>query len=757
MISGEIPLDTGQSSSLVTSNFDFPQFEANPKEINRLAAVAAGKLISDPATLGLFITMTGDVKVISQINGDKIAQIQIDSFTDKVFRHIESFDWKGKRNDILDSDGAKAILSYLPKVNDIEAKPRLTATEKIVCELAKGFVKSRFAESGNIDAKGRKVADWRGALETERIFLAAGIESSVDMSVLEKWFDLYLGNYKDIAPVGSLPWHAAFLGLRSSDPVDEKYVRLSCEVDSSMATVANLLGRRDEYVANSSLHEPYSMIFDSQIGVFTDRTSHLNPAFGIPIDNARKSATKKGPVREYLKKVHQEVNIGQVPEATPEMMEVAEKSSRYSDRFSTMMLALQRAYSGLRKPEDLAEIMSTVEPDGKIKFPYDIIFARSNLHEALIELLDPDKKKTELKDIAERIKEKKGSSWSIVPFSGLEGLSGYAVIPADPNFGTAEKVRKVVELLRKYHVHEAWERNAAPYTSALAALEFHCQDVEFVLSRKKYTNKSEIDTYFDSVIGSIISEKGLNVLAENIKLERELPLRFSRMPTSAGDKYDLLTHDDLPGVIKEALIKARRVSMGGGLSFALRFNPDLSIFPNGLEDVAGIINFQNGRVNILFDLKTPDISRINKSIIDNILFHLVERSCCPTTSDLQREIDDITGGENEHLEELTVSIPGHLVHIGVTKTDGTPGLYTKKAEEKMQEALGNTPRITRENLRTMARATGGISLASINEWHKRFDTQDKRNLTWNSGYDYPGSKPIQRSNPERLISSRSVN
>lgn len=698
----------------------------SPIELNRQASEIGGRLIDNPLLLTSFVRNSQERRLMAEASQNHEAL----SYYNRLLQHIEryvggrsawEYDWVLQRNRALTSPEAGAILDCLADAPKSDQKERLTEEQRVVQAVAKGYTNGRFE-------KGRAIPDWRGALIYNRQLLAAALNPDVRLDRLSKWFDLTLGNYQRVSPRTSVFWRAIFLGTRSANPVDEQYLQLAYELQECFSASAILFGRTAEVESN--------LVFITELTIF------INSAVSV-YDNGLDPTQKLG--RKMYEKVIRAVRSDRAMRekygtpklsgqpASHDLFEVARLSAAVIERYNALEKAREKRFQHTGRSTERLNAQSILAMgNGKLTFPYSVILAKSPLHETILALQDKSPVKRDLYERATAVQKERGTEWTVIPFA-IKGMGGYMVVKAKPDLSSAGRVKLVSDMLDKYQVADRWE-SIADATYAAAAIDFKLEEAYFVITREAYIDTTQLGTYLEMVIPDELTRRSLEILRTNLLLQMEIPGRFTRMSTREGDYYGLFSHRDMPNVIRSAVI--RKSMVRGGLEFEIGFAADPSDFP-GIEPVSGSIDFRNGRVNVGFADSTPKIATGQRWILENMLLQLLERSCCPLLQEVEEEVGGlrIEGGNGRK-----ISIPGHIVHIGVCRTDGTMGQPTLMAEYNLRNAI--------EDLFGDAE----ISLGQINEQHKREDPDDPRYLTYNKGFESEAvGEPVRRSPPEKLI------
>jgi hypothetical protein len=716
------------STLVVVMDIDLPDPTSGllPEEVNRQASTIGRRLIDDPLLLTSFVRNSQERRFMAEASGDKVAV----RYYNVLLQHIEGYvkgestweyDWALKRDRELTSLEAGTILDCLVEVSRPNQKERLTREQRIVQAVARGYINGRFE-------KGQSIPDWRAALACNRQFLTAALEPEVRLDRLAKWFDLTIGNYQYISPRNALFYRAIYLGARSANPFDEQNLRLASELQGCLSSSAVLFGRVAEL---DSKCKPVELVvyLNAALSVYH---SGYDPTKGVGIrmykDNI--GETKRN---QTLRQVYGNLKLSE-QQAAPDILEVARLSAAAFGRFEALEKAREEVFERQRRGDERYSARSIrVAETGEFVFPYNVSLARSPLQERIIALQDKREPTRALYEKAVAMQKARGTGWTVFPFA-MKGISGYMVVK-ETGLSPSGMMILASDMLDRCDIVKEWNSTMVGATSAAPSIEFNLEDVDFVIAREAYVDKTQLDTYLEGVIPDELTRRSLEVLRTNMLLQKELPCRFTRMPTWAGDSYEVLRHKDMPGVVRNAVI--RKSGTHSSLEFEIGFAADPADFPD-MESVSGSVDFRNGRVNVEFADNTPKISAGQKWILENVILQLIERSCCPSLQEVEEEVGQLR--LEEERSGRIISIPGHVVHVGVRRADGTLGQPTLRAEYNLQEAIADLF------------GDAEVSLAQINEKHREEDPDDERFLTYNKGFELEtAGEPIRRSPPEKLI------
>lgn len=707
-------------------------FPNNSKEMRLSAQLTAASLKQDPSLIAPFILYRENALLAARAGGRDELVLVLNGFTSRV--NAETRQGWGDQVDLsLSVKSARALLAYLPPATD---KKRSEQTQ-IIENLLRGVINDRFLPT----------YDWRGSVRTQRIVLEGVVEPIPDVGLMSKWLDLYTGKYRYIyQPYHSLAWRAQIHASRIASVKDEEFLYVANEIGTAAATVAELLGRRDEMIRVQKQVLNYTAFSDYARGVYQ---MGLDPSRGSGSKILKRGLTdlKAKPslhIPPYLRPFL-DPEIAASLTLTPDTAEVAEigaqnfERAAQIDEVATTFGQRQLKKIGLLDDSNLGIETSHMNPDGSVTFPHNIYLRRQPLCDPIFLLFEDSHIRRELRNFVEKVRQEKGESWVEIPIAQA-GFYGILLIDGEVPSSPAQRIEFINEFLESQNVPYSYEK-AKAVTSPYAPIVFGLNNFRLILvPRKEQATKSEFESLLDLKLSDEKRAESDETLRKNEELRLGIPNRFTRMPTRVGDRYDLQDHEDMPNTIQRAFIEK---GPDGGLLFRLVFISDPTIYPDGYTPViTGNINFSDLRVNIIYGEDTPSMASDQRALIDSALLHLVERSCCPTLREVEEEV-----GHSERevgILEPPRSVPGAIVHVGGFRSDGNRKQFTPEAARNYLWVVDS-----------LYGDTEGISLARVNSWHQETHlaerTIDDRFVTYQRGRDIEiAEEPTLRSNPQHL-------
>ena len=257
-----------------------------------------------------------------------------------------------------------------------------------------------------------------------------------------------------------------------------------------------------------------------------------------------------------------------------------------------------------------------------------------------LSLFDSTKKRQAMYEMAKTTAAERGGNWQPISFA-LEGMQGYLITTTGINLSARDAVKHISQLIKQHEVKKEWERLKATMAQSAVAVEIHFPDFVFILAREEYLVKSQLESLLDIKMPEDKRQNALKYFMENNQMRRNIPKAFTRMPTLAGDEYDLIDHEDLPNTIEAAVIRKTQV---GGLEYILTFCTDKLVFPNGEKPViTGKVNFEMNRANIIPAENFPHVPTDQVWILENVLLSLLQSSCCPSLREVEEEMKGVDG------------------------------------------------------------------------------------------------------------------
>lgn len=716
-------------------------FPTDRQQIVPLARETSERLITDPTLVPPFLFSSESALLVRRASQGTESARLLEEYLARMIRETKN-GWERRSKLPFTLEAAKALLHSFKKGPN--KSPQAGITDNII----KGYLNDRFDRGS--------VCDWRGSLRTHKTLFEATLSPTPDAHLIENWFDTVTNSNSSPLPRYSLGARALGLSRYIADPTDQEYISIGSTLFRGITMAAVLLGRQEE--VHSSFIDHLSYIIPVAFASVVVEQG-LDPFKGNGERMYRRifQEFKKNPeaIRSRLPGAYKDINFMAALRfnLTSDAVEMARQRIRYpetGDRVYKAMGALTERFINSRLPLTPFLVFprginpkEIYEDDGSMKFPFNSFFEPNPDLEKIYNLFSTDTKEKVINNYLVSMKENRDPSWQVTSVETPKVL-GYLLTPEpfskDPN----EQRKQVEEFLKQEELYEAYRKFMDRHPDTKLPFGMQRENYSVLLyAPDLFVDPTALEKLLTLKIPTELMDRALETLRKNLERRRELPSRFSRMPTFVGDQYSLGDHSDLPNVIRRALIQK---SEQGGLRYQLSFYGDENLYPkNYTPSISGEFNFQYGCVNIVPEENTPILPAGIKWILDSAILSLIEKSCCPPINEIEEpEYPTFFEKPSRH------SIPGYIGHVGGFRRDGTRKQFTPGASERFEEVIRSLSRDT------SGRDTGGISLAVVNERHKqdhiREGSWDDRYLTYYRGRDtnYP-QLPVERSRPQRLI------
>lgn len=757
---------TGERVELIENQEKRPTLPPIPltrERIKESGVKIAAALIDHPFLLPDFFQIVDAYQLTAAVEGNEELSTTMRGLLSEVGRNIQRFDWLKKNQTELDLESCRTILRTLPKTKE-EAARTPKQKKDIIYGIAAGFVNDRFETPNS--------GDWRGSTKSERRFLESAIFPEIDRDALEVWYDIVTQRQQQVSRKYSVSWRASFIATRAADPKDQEILAIGHELDSCTGTLAHIFDKREQMQKNSqdiSVYTIQSTAIQSAIIEDAEQSLHLRVLArqGVYLRGNLDPRTGKGKAiyrnsLKALKEIKREeisqkkhdpqedenltgFSLDQIREAemlpvTSDMVESVIAITDHPLRWRIISDKLGSSYKNLQSSGGYIGDASTKFYQGtpEALLVEEALSKKSDLKQQLIRLMSPAKRRDEVRKY---IKRQTSENPSIIPIKFSirrfgQDLSGYLFDPSTSALSNDQSIERVNEVFDSYPDIEALVRITDYADTPLSGIEFPDSNLKVLLVQPEFASKTPTSSLLDITIPEEVYGGRGGIIDRSLALRGEIPSRFTRMPTIPGDRYELANHDDLPGVVRDAVI--HKINREGGLAYRLRLMTDLRVFPDGFEpELLGTINFRFNRVNLVPNPANPEISVDQQTVLDSVLINLIARSCAPSINEVIEEQRQL---ESRGVDLIT-HIPGYIGHVGGLRSDGTPKQYTERADT-------NYLRVIHDLFGT----TLGISLARINEHHRLEEPGDIRFLTYTRGRDTDALlPPTDRTPPEHII------
>lgn len=676
-------------------------------------------LVLGPEQLTSFGQAVEEANLLARYSGDLHRVAALDTLVDGMIGWVQKYDWRNRADQGLTPTQTRALLLRLPQRGKREQTVGVyqSRLQKLSRLMAAGFLSGRFEENHN----------WRGAVSTIRVFLEGALVETDDLPLLTRWFDLMVGKYPKVMAPGSLAWRSLFLAARAADPKDEEYLGMAAEIDWSTGVLAQVLRRYQDFQRKTDLFKATHNQFVAAMATYMQ----------VP----------QGPeAREWQVRYFKQAGASILPPA--DVLEVVESALVNGERFAAIDKVIEWNYQMVREDTSATGPLGIQMRETLVgTFPFTVQLKDSDVKQRLGRMVDATLMRPVLFAEAAKLAELRTPPWAVVPFA-LSGMRGYALVPPDmAEQPRQEQLRYVQGMILKHAVGEVWQSQLGEMSPAqmMSAVQRY-EDVEFIMAQAErgFVAKTELETMLDLVIPDERRRENQERMKGIARLQVDIPERFGRSPTSAGDIYDILNHPDLPGVFDTALVKSHPEE---GYQAQLRLAPALRKgLPKEMRSVIARIDFSGGRANVRLEAAGRALAEDLSMLLTRVVLAHLEKSCCPPIWEAEEREDELgqldAEGSLGEGEGIAYEVPGKTVHVGARTKSGEPGKYSEEADIEYKRAMG-----------VMPEETGGVSLALVNARHRIEEPQCQRFLTWRSGYKVGEGvvRPMRRQAPEHIL------
>lgn len=710
---------------------DFSAVPTEPEARERTADFVASRLIVQPRLIPSFFQQIDEAMGEAQSQNAQAQTDQIQQFTGMIAESVGRFDWTSRREDPFSVESAQTLLLYLPKPDE-----QPTAQQTAVERITKGYLQDRFEAK---DPKNPKdIPDWRGALRAAHTFLEAATIPQADFQMLNTYFDLLIGKYPQIAGINSVVRHGLFLGHRAAAPNDERNIELSSEVGQSLDLIAEYFGRENEFQEYFDQYEWLNAKFDIiQFAVFELHRTGKRIILPSTIETIYKDTLRQFNRRPQENRRYMRPGINYKELAKEPMpldfVHTALHNGPYETRFFQLNQAISGEYERRQNRTDVLEQQNVhLRGSGQtLDFPQKHIYHAAEPIGKIYGLFGEKQRTTSMKRNVDARATTRGKNYETLQFTH-DGLRGYIIWKKNDGLSSDEKTQMIHELIQQHGIKDLWEKRVATIGDpTISGITMSTAEVDFVIAKEQWIDKSGLETFLDETIAEEVLENSVGYLKANTDLRQDLPSRFRRVPTRAGDYYRLADHPQLPGVIRDIRLQRRD---DGTLGFTMGFATDELI-----EPLQGTINFSSLRTNINFASGSPVISSDQQWILESALLKVIESSCCPPFEEIEKEKSEF---EKQAVGKRLPGMPGYFARIGVRRADGSWGQPTEYAKQNHQDAM-----------RALWKDVNDISLANILARYREEHPQDPRFITYNKGYENPDVEqvPFERDAPIHIL------
>ena len=696
------------------------QIPSRSVEFAHAADVLAQKLITDPRELSPFLRTATLRRLEIRAHPDPYGRRDepLVSFLRQVQKRVESHPWQQLRQRELSVEDTSALLEHLLPPDLDKRRKRKQPEAAIIEGVARGYLDTRFQD--------KKLPDWRGALISVHTFLEAAVADQ-SLALLYKWFHLVSGSYPQIMPqMSSVAWRSVYLGIHAIDQADQSYMAAAAAITSCRNTASLIFCQPGEKDPNVGAYNPLAFQYSVAAAALQKAPdADLSSGTGRKLyDLAKKVAFQSG-----YKRFKQHSQANAFP--TLDILEVAKQAA---DPRNRQRKAYHDQYKEMMAPGGEEQRVVVAELDGN---PITGIMLHNYPVKAqLAAIVDPVYFR---QLINEEVQKRLAAQPNLISVPvAFQGVRGYALAPLPADTPNSEATRWVLDQLAGLDRSLAQQVSKTMMEIGGLFVPLDIGECQFLLAPERSVDITEAETLLNLTIPPVVRASALELVKTNMALRERLAGEFRRFPTRAGDHYQLTNHPDLPNVVAEASIK--RVAKKC-IYFSLKLCDITEVTGGKPITITGAVDFINRRVNIHF-AKEPAISADQQWIMEQVVLHLVEVSCCPPSREVEDEVRQLRSKLENHSEQ---SYPGYIGHVGPRGTE--QGQYTDRA-------AANLARVGKELYEEMGLDVTDpqFDLAEINKAHREGEPDDPRYLTYTQGRESgdPNEPPIEKS-VERLI------
>ncbi|MDO8452071.1 MAG: hypothetical protein Q7S76_04355, partial [bacterium] len=282
---------------------------------------------------------------------------------------------------------------------------------------------------------------------------------------------------------------------------------MASEIDACTHMTAQVLGRVPEYLAKAKKYDLVRFQFSLAMQLRQGEFARLN-------DKTRAQAYKTA---FRLAKKQYDIPVRAEEKLLRDVDAVAQDAVDHFSRYQALAQAIESDVTALQGAPSLIGIRAGFDTFGRLQFPYDVFFRRSEVKNRARSLLDVTAIRTELKKRAtEKATERGVNKWRVISFT-LLGMSGYAVVNnkdiPERAGNQAQELTYILEMIHKHTLSTKWGNARAKIgEDQLSAIEFDFKDIAFFLTSRDYQTQSLVEAYLDLHIPESVREGTLDRL-----------------------------------------------------------------------------------------------------------------------------------------------------------------------------------------------------------------------------------------------------
>ncbi|GEM_PF-5448285 len=735
-----------------------PRLPESFQDIDSASKEIIERITSSPAALLQFISAVENAAFIAK-NSDNSEQLKVlSAFLKNLNKQLRGYDWKQLSDHVWDERELETFLRALNKLDHFSADKigkNLKETSELILN---GLIDKRFNDQDQ--------QYWHRALVTVEKLVYLAAENLDDLSLAEAAVDLSTGKYNKVAPVGSLPWLSLFLGTYTAHPKMEDLYVIATYTNMALSLMAEITSKQEQFNKNNRAYDPYLLQLSFIASIIKAYPELATGPEKVPeilalLKHNLQAQANNSEIQESHNLSANQIRKQSKQPVPPALMRVAIGSGSYSERLQNIF-NYQKGKHLAKTPDGEGRLQQSAETPASTLFmaPIDWSIVGEFPYKYSLEFpeeLKPLRKlvrsgvfvdmirKTVNREKVEK-EEATGRRWHIHSFA-IRGLSGYLIVDEQVGIlNSPQEVARFAENLLTQDEKMNFKRRELMESTELL---FTIQDypgVLLYLTNRDFQPKTPLEALIDYSLPEEIRNRGLDLLKENAQLRRLIVRSFKQGLTEAGDLYYLDDHPQIPGLIASAQLRYHQ--QGGFLiTFNLVNRPDT--FPDLEQPQIKLhLTFPATIANVVFLEETAGLPPDIKIVFEKIALELFANSC---TGEIP-EVDWLKSADSEGTYPARQR--PHLKHVPL-KPDGAPGNFSDAADEAFQEmvhrmGLGQAL----ENwVREFAQASGGLSLAAINQAHHADNPHCNRNVTFSRGHEPEEFRdiPVVIKAPENLL------
>ncbi len=592
-------------------------------------------------------------------------------YSKSVLRAFSLVDWKDLETQEFSEISAICLLDELSRTENSTDETDV-GIRALTEQVLDGWINSRFEKSQN----------WIGALQSLHTLTSGALSDTENITRIDTWANLLLDKHPKILQSKKISRLGLFFAFRDPSPKNEECLRIGMDINNALSTVASTSGREDDFHRQSA-----------------EIVSRYHPS----LDRAIEKSKYPREFREAFRSTAKDIDT-------------------FYPRYLLLIDFINKRYG------DPSSNQYSIRADAINQYPNYIVleqtFLRKQTH--IIEGMD-SLKASLVKSVEESARQFDPNS-VIAPFA-KGGFSGYFFFRPNtfPGETPDDQADFILETLNTNELRVYLDEVKETIASNDGTIGLTYNDPtygEFKVYIFTREHVFYLEQILDQIIPTELRREGIGLLRENLRLQREIGLRFSRSLTRKGLYFDLREFEELPYVFDHVILKRN----DHGLF-------DYTIGLPNTDDIIGTISMINGAVKASLSGDAtklpPDISWVLNHLALKLFYH----SCCIELRDIKPPGYVPDEGESHYDRD---EVPAEIVRVGGYRGDGSPKRYRDVAvanhllDSYNIEFEPNTP------LETMLQVAAEMHVKTLvdynNEYRNDFPDRDEY-LTWRSAHE----------------------